>query len=42
LNFEFWEAAALASKGNYLAARGYQTFDTLLLTVKPPKRNKYF
>jgi hypothetical protein len=21
--------------------RGYQTFDTLLLTAKPPKRNKF-
>jgi hypothetical protein len=42
LNFECWEAAARALTGNNLAARGYQTFDILLLTAKLQKRNKYF
>ena len=27
---------------NNLAARGYQTFDTLLLTAIQQKRNKFF
>jgi hypothetical protein len=34
LNCEFWEAAAPAFTGYNLAARGYQTFDTPLLTNK--------
>jgi hypothetical protein len=32
LNVELWEAAALAFSGVNLAARGYQTFDTLFIT----------
>jgi hypothetical protein len=42
LNCEFWEAAALAFSGNNLAARCYQTFDTLYLRAKERQRNKYF
>jgi hypothetical protein len=42
LNCEFLEAAALAFSGNNLAARCYQTFDTLYLRFKPGQRNKYF
>jgi hypothetical protein len=34
VNFEFWEAAARAFIWNNLAARRYQTFDTVLLTSK--------